>query len=183
MLCTGNPKDIGIAMEIEKIFPDTIFVSRTSGYDLSTAEGLSKLRTLLRSNNILINNAYVFPGTQEKILLMAREEWQSGHIFNIGSIDEYTKWGWAHPDSAKEKIKLKEVGLNLTDENFKVTHITVGGFKSSTKPHSMPNMDPKHIASTIKWALEAEFQIPVIGVEQITDYIRGYFEMKRNGIL
>jgi len=42
-------------------------------------------------------------------------------------------------------------------------------------------MDPRHIATAIKWVMEAEFQVPVIGVEQMTDHIRNYFETKRVG--
>ena len=183
VLCTGNPEHIGIAMEIKKLFPSSTFVSRTNGYDLSTAEGLAKLKSILKDYNVIINNAYVNKGLQTTILNMAREEWIEGHVFNIGSIDEYAKWLPANPSKYKESNDLKELGLSLTDERFKVTHVTVGGFKSSAKPLGLKTtMDPVHIATAIKWIVEAPFQVPVIGVEQMNDTIRNWYDLKRKGL-
>jgi uncharacterized protein (DUF1697 family) len=183
ILCTGNPEHIGIAMEIKKLFPDSTFVSRTNGYDLSTDEGLAKLRTVIKEHNVVVNNAYVSEGTQARILTIAKEEWTTGHAFNIGSIDEYSKWLPANPRKYKESNELKELGLSYTDENFKVTHLTVGGFKSSAKPLGLKTtMDPVHIATAIKWIMEAPFQVPVIGVEQMTDTIRNWYDLKRKGL-
>lgn len=183
VLCTGNPEHIGIAMEIKKLFPDATFVSRTNGFDLSTDAGLAKLRTVIKEHNVIVNNAYVSEGTQARILTTAKEEWTTGHVFNIGSIDEYTKWLPANPRKYKESNELKELGLSYTDENFKVTHLTVGGFKSSAKPLGLKTtMDPVHIATAIKWIMEAPFQVPVIGVEQMTDTIRNWYDLKRQGL-
>jgi len=184
ILCTGNPEHIGIAMEIKKLFPDTTFVSRTNGYDLKTDEGLDKLRSIVKNYNVFINNAHVSRGSQLKILKLVSEEWDVGHIFNIGSINEYKKWLPADLDIYEEVNEFKELGLTLTDEHFKVTHVTVGGFKSSSKPRGLETMmDPKHIAVAIKWVMEAEFQVPVIGVEQMSDHIRDYFESQKNGLI
>jgi uncharacterized protein (DUF1697 family) len=183
LLCTGNPEHIGIAMEIKKLFPNSAFVSRTNGYDLSTSVGIDKLKSIIKDYNVIINNAYVSAGVQEQILRLAREEWQSGHVFNIGSIDEYTKWLPANPRKYKESNNLKELGLGFTDENFKVTHITAGGFKSSAKPLGLKTtMDPVHIATTIKWIMEAPFQVPVIGIEQMNDTIRNWYNLKKQGL-
>ena len=183
ILCTGNPEHIGIAMEIKKLFPDATFVSRTNGYDLSTQQGLDKLRAMLRDYNVVINNARVSEDTQSTILKMVHEEWTSGHIFNIGSMDEYAKWLPANQHKYKESNALKELGLSLTNENFKVTHVTVGPFRSSAKPMGLNStMDPGHIASAIKWIMGVEFQVPVIGVEQINEPIRYWYDMKKRGL-
>jgi hypothetical protein len=184
ILCTGNPEHIGIAQEIKKLFPDADFISRTNGYDLSTPDGINKLKSILKNYNVFINNAHVGRNTQSLILSIVRGEWSAGHVFNIGTSDEYAKWLPAHPENYKEKNELKELGLSMTDENFKVTHVTVGAFKSSAKPRGIKySMDPKHIASTISWAMNAEFQIPVVGVEQINDGIRTYYKMKKEGLI
>lgn len=180
ILCTGNPEHIGIAQEIKKIFPDADFISRSNGYDLSTPEGIDKLKEILKNYNVFINNAHIGRNVQSLILSIIRTEWTMGHVFNIGTIDEYKKWLPANPENYKEANELKELGLLLTDENFKVTHMTVGAFKSSSKPQGIKyGMDPKHIALTINWVLNADFQIPVIGVEQLTDNVRRYYDLKR----
>jgi hypothetical protein len=179
ILCTGNPKDIGIAMEIQKLFPSATFVSRSNGYDLNTNEGLEKFNNLIVNYNVLINNSFVNSNNQETLLLMARKQWISGHVFNIGSFAEYSKWKTIYPIKHMEKNKLKELGLKITDENFKVTHITVGVFQSSAKTNTLLSMDPKNIANTIKWIMELKFQVPIIGIEQITDSIRDYYNSNR----
>jgi hypothetical protein len=171
-------------MEIKKLFPDATFISRTNGYDLKSTEGLDKLRSILKNYNVFINNAHAAFGVQGAILSMVREEWQSGHIFNIGSAEEYKKWLPVNLETYEECNNLKELGLSLTDEYFKVTHVTVGGFKSSAKPAGLEhNMDPRHIATAIKWVMEAEFQVPVIGVEQMSDRIRQYYSLKKQGLI
>lgn len=180
ILCTGNPSDIGIAMEIKKLYPNTKFLSRTSGYDLSTDQGLDALRMLLPEYNVFINNAYIMPGRQLDILKVIIDKWTTGNVFNIGSIDEYERYGTTNRSNQIEKNQLKEYGINHTNEKLKITHITVGGFKSEHKPGSMPNMHPKHIAETIQWILNAEFEVPVIGVQQITDYVRNWYEGRRD---
>lgn len=184
ILCTGNPEHIGIAMEIKKLFPDATFISRTNGYDLKSTEGLDKLRSILKNYNVFINNAHPAYGIQLKILKIINEEWETGHVFNIGTVDEYLKWYPAFPDNFKEGNELKNLGLELTDENFKVTHITAGGFKSSSNKSGRISdlMDPKHIADSIKWIMEAKFQVPVIGIEKMTPDIRFFYNAKKQGI-
>jgi hypothetical protein len=171
IICTGNPEHIGIAKEIKKIFPNAAFVSRSSGFDLSTNEGLEKLKNILPNFNILINSSYISAGTQEKILNLAKEIWSNGHVFNIGSLDEYELFSHVNPRSHQENNRLKALSINYNSDTFKVTHITVGIFKSSIKPRTLELdvMDPCNIAETIKWVLAAPIDIPVIGIQKMSD--------------
>lgn len=173
VLCTGNPEHIGIAREIKNIFPDAVCVSRASGYDLSTDEGLEKLRQIIPNFNVLVNNSHVEPGTQLKIFEMARSAWSTGHVFNIGSIDEYEQFAHINRRCHAEKNHLKHLAIEYNNDFFKVTHITVGPFESSAKPLPMKlvRLDPKHIAETIKWILGCGFDVPVIGVQRLTDEV------------
>lgn len=173
ILCTGNPEHIGIAREIKNIFPDTVCVSRSSGFDLRTEQGLLRLKNIIPTFDVLINNAHVGPGVQFKIFEMARQSWNAGHVFNIGSIDEYDQFAHVNPRSNEEKNHLKHLAVEYNNDIFKVTHITVGPFESSAKPLPEPldRLDPKHIAETIKWILECNFDVPVIGIQRLTDKV------------
>lgn len=177
IICTGNPKGIGIAQEIKKLYPDTYFVSRDSGFDLKTVDGVTKLKRILPDYNVLVNSTYIDTGFQQSLLEYTRSVWDTGYVFNIGSIDEYKKFNTKNNKWYQIKNDLKEMGLKLTDENFKVTHITVGGFQSYVKPGSELTMHPKHIAETINWILNAPFEVPVIGVQQMSQYIRDYYNV------
>lgn len=177
ILCTGNPKDRGIAQSIYKLFPDADFVSRTNGFDLSfpSYDIENRFREKLKNYNVFINNAYIDYGCQERILKIVREEWIEGHVFNIGTLEEYEKWAWKEPKYSEEKRRLRELGLLLGDEKFRTTHIIVGGFQALT-PGSSKTMDSIHIAKAIKWILNAPFEVPVIGIQQMTDNIRSWYD-------
>jgi hypothetical protein len=176
ILCTGNPEDRGIARAISTIFPDADFCSRANGFDLSfpSDEIEKQFRKKLKDYNVFINNAYIDYGCQERILKIVRQEWQEGHIFNIGTLEEYEKWAWKEPGYTEEKRRLRELGLEMGDEKFKTTHIIVGGFQALT-PGSSHTMDPIHIAESIKWIVESPFEVPIIGIQQMTDYVRAYY--------
>jgi hypothetical protein len=168
IICTGNPNCCGIAQSISAIFPNVYFVSRSTGYDLAVDAGRKKFQEVIKHYNVFINVSQVVPGTQEALLTITRNSWDSGHVFNIGSTAEYTKWEWFDPAYTDEKRKLKELSIDLCSENFKTTHMTVGGFKDTTNS-SQDRMDPAEIANVIKWILESNLHIPVIGVEKIFD--------------
>jgi hypothetical protein len=173
ILCTGNPEHIGIAKEIKNIFPDTVCISRASEFDLSTEHGLCKLKNIISNFNVLINSSHVESGTQLKIFEIARQAWSSGHVFNIGSIDEYNQYAHINPRSHTEKNHLKNLAIEYNCDKFKVTHISVGPFESSAKPLTQPleRLNPKYIAETIKWILECNFDIPIIGIQNLTDEV------------
>jgi hypothetical protein len=178
VLCTGNPNDIGIAQEIRNIFPDASFVSRSSGFNLETEEGRTELKKILPKFDVLINNAYVTFGFQKALLILAKEVWESGHVFNIGSLDEYELYSHVNPRSHTENNELKNLGLSFNNDKFKVTHITVGIFKSSKKPKTLELdvMDPKCVAGVIKWILDCGVDIPVIGVQKMSDDVSALYK-------
>jgi len=168
ILCTGNPTNAGIAQAVQEFFPDTTFVSRSHGYDLSTTVGLDKFASIVKNYNVFINNSQISPGTQERLLNIVHSNWTSGHVFNIGSIAEYKKWEWFDPAYTQEKRSLKENSLAMCTENFKTTHIIVGGFQDSSSADPA-RMNPLEIVKFIKYILESNINIPLIGIEKIID--------------
>jgi hypothetical protein len=172
ILCTGNPGHEGIAKAVSNLFDNVTFVSRSSGYDFNTQEGLSKLENILPEYNVLINNSHVNYGVKKTILELARNNWRQGRVINIGSYCEIKKYSVGSFKSAQDAIELRELGFELTTDEFQVTHIIVGPFRSEVKPMSFPNMDAIHIANTIKYVLLADYQIPITSVMQINDYFK-----------
>ena len=165
IICTGNPNDRGVAMAMKKLFPETTFISRRTGYDLSTIAGMEKFKEALVNHNVLINNAEVLPGIQQQVLEIARGVWNTGHIFNMGSICEFERWQHIDPQCNLEKLKLRQTGLEMISTDLKVTHVISGGCQSLDS-HSDNKMDPIYVAKVIKFALEFEKHIPVISVSE-----------------
>jgi hypothetical protein len=174
IICTGNPDHQGIAKALTNVYNDITFVSRSNGYDLSTSEGLEKLKNILPNFNVLINNAHVGYGVKRKVLEITREVWSEGRVINIGSYSEIRKYSLGTFYSTQDATELRELGFELGDEKFRVTHFMAGPFKSTAKPMSTESMDPIHIANTIKWVLESNFQVPIIGAVQISDPVKNW---------
>jgi NADP-dependent 3-hydroxy acid dehydrogenase YdfG len=168
IICTGNPNTPGIPNAVNKQFPNTTFISLSTGYDLVTDEGQNKFKDIVAEFNVFINVAQLSNGAQEKLLRIAHESGMQGHVFNIGSIAEYKRWEWYDADYTAEKRSLRETSLELCTEFFKTTHIVTGGFQDATSDHP-DRMDPMEIVNAIKYILESKVNIPIIGVEKIND--------------
>jgi hypothetical protein len=168
LICTGNPRKIGIAQSISKKFPDATFIHLSNGYDLTTVEGQNKFRSIIKNYNVFVNVSQLSNNSQEILLRIAHQEGMQGHVFNIGSIAEYKRWEWYDKNYTDEKRSLREASLELCSEFFKTTHIIVGGFQDSS--NSDPDrMDPVEIVKSIEFILESNVNIPIIGVEKIND--------------
>ena len=167
VICTGNPKVPGIAQAISHFYPDCCFISRSSGFDLTTSESLKRFSEIVNDYNVFINNSQVVPGTQSKLLDIINKNWSAGHVFTVGSIAEYTRWEDFDPLYTREKRDLREQSLNMCNEYLKTTHLIVGGF-NDLGPNTLDRMDPLKIAEAINWILQNDVHIPLLGIEKIT---------------
>ncbi len=166
VLCTGNPNNQGIAKQICLAFPNTDCLHLSMGIDLLSQEGLDYFRSVISKYDVFINGSNLKNRTQEKLLRIAHEENMKGHVFNIGSIAEYKKWENYDPSYTAEKRQLKETSLELCSDNFKTTHMTVGGFQDYENSDSS-RMDPVEIVNMIKYIIASPINIPVVGIEKI----------------
>jgi NADP-dependent 3-hydroxy acid dehydrogenase YdfG len=166
ILCTGNPSRPGLPKSIQQEFSNVKFLSLSAGYNLSSLDGQIKFRNLLKDYNVFINVSNLPNGAQEQLLKITREEWDSGHVFNIGSIAEYKKWEWFNKHYTEEKRKLRETSLELCSERFKTTHIIAGGFQDYENNDPV-RMDPIEIVKIIKYILDSPINIPIVGIEKI----------------
>jgi hypothetical protein len=141
-------------------------LSKSCGCDLTLTTGQDHFKQLIKDCNVFINVSQLKDGCQEKLLRIAKESGMQGHVFNIGSIAEYTKWESFDPEYTKEKRQLREASLELCSENFKTTHVVVGGFQDSSN-ESPDRMDPEEIVKVIKFILSSSVNIPLVGVEKI----------------
>lgn len=167
ILCTGNPNDYTVARAIKQVFPSADFASRATGYDLRMWEHSTEdfFKENIVKYNVLINSAFVSGGAQQKILEITNDLWETGHVFNIGSTAEYEGRKSFFPLYSVQKRALRDMSLSMCTAKFKTTHLTVGGLNDN-KPENKNQMDTIHIARAIKWILDNQIQIPIIGIEQ-----------------
>jgi len=169
ILCTGNPNDYTIARAVKQIFPNADFACRSTGYDLrmwNTADEEYFKKNIV-NYNILINSSFIANGTQQKILELTYELWKDTdcYVFNVGSTAEYEGRNSFLSHYSVQKRALKDTSLSMCSKKFKTTHMTVGGLNDN-KTNNENNLDPVHVATSIKWILANKVQIPIIGIEQ-----------------
>ena len=68
----------------------------------------------------------------------------------------------------KEKRTLRETSLELLSKKFKTTHIIVGGFQDYSD-NDIDRMNPDEIVKLIKYVLHCPVNIPIVGIEKISD--------------
>jgi len=166
IICTGNPT-VGIAKSLQQIYPDITFVSRSTGYELTTREGRDKFKKILPNYHVFINHAQLDGDSQIELLKITRDIWTTGHVINIGSVMEFKKWEWLEPKAAEQKRQLRDLSLEFSTEHFKTTHLIVGGLQSCNNDPLRIHTD--RVAETIKWILENENHIPLLYVDQVSD--------------
>ena len=155
IICTGNPdNESTIAHSVKKYFPDTTFVHKSKGIDLTTESGLCLFEKMIEGYDVFINSSYISPGIQEQLLVIARNVWSNGHVFNIGSTIEYQTFETDDKLYLESKLSLRNKSMELCRLDFKTTHMIVSGFN---------NNDP--IVKTIRWILSVkDADFPIIGV-------------------
>jgi hypothetical protein len=163
ILCTGNPDVEGIPKALKELYPDTVFISRSSGADFNTEEGINKVIELAKQSNVFVN---CIQPQQNKLFDIISNLWTEGSIFNIGTVLEFDKWRHLDPKTADEKLALREASLNACTAKLKTTHVVVSGFRD--RINSDPSrMDPIKIAETIQWILNNDIHIPLITVAKV----------------
>ena len=172
LLCTGRPGHGGIASSLKKYYPNTFFVSKSTGFDLTLDNDYSNFKNKIKEYNVFINHSQIDIGMQEKLLKEVFNIWSEnnihGHIISIGSIVELEEWSWLDPDTSKEKLSIRNTSLNLNCESIKTTHLITSGFNRHG-PEDDIKINPDKIVDTIKMILDTDIDIPLIYVEQTDD--------------
>lgn len=166
ILCTGNPHKATIANSIAKVFNNVDFVHLSNGYDFKTEIGLKKFENIIDNYDVFINASRIDTGIQIKLLKIIHNRWHQGHVINIGSTMEFHFFNHIDPVCAEDKLNLRKLSLDMYNENFRTTHLQVGGFKDRSSNGHL-KMDSIHIANTIQWILHQSphFHIAQISVE------------------
>jgi len=162
ILVSGNAK-FGIAKELEKIYPDANFASRSTGFDLTTPDGQSLFADISQHHDIIIINSALWKFNQTVLLdtvykkLIERKK--SPRIICIGSTTDRVKNGKAWLYNAEKKalrdycntLAIGGVWSNVP----KVTYISFGTLSNNQEKHpDRTCLDIKKAASYIKWVID-----------------------------
>lgn len=162
ILITGNPK-FGLASELFKLYPDATFVSRASGYDLTTREGYRKLGEIIADYDVLVNSSALWKFNQtlvlESVYKKCVELNHNMRIICIGSTTDRVKksTSWIY-NAEKKALRDFSNSLSLTgvwDSGPTVSLISFGSLSNVQEKHpGRVCLELARAASYVKWLID-----------------------------
>ena len=163
ILMSGNP-EFGIAEQFYKLYPNTIFASRTSGYDLTVKKDQEKFAELAVEMDVVIICSALWKFNQTVLLdIVCGKCIESGskpHIITIGSTTDRVKKGGVNLYHVQKKA-LRDYSNSLSlngvwgQKSPKVSYISVGSLSNSVSaPKERKLLPIEKAAEYIKWVIE-----------------------------
>ena len=162
MIITGNPKE-GVAQALHKLYPNAVFCSRESGYDLTKTDHMFTFANECTKHDIIIINSALWRFHQTVLLDIVykalRTAKSEAHIVCIGSTTDRTKKGSAWLYNAEKKA-LRDYSNSLSllgvwHSGPKTSYISFGTL--SNNQHKHPDrvcMNIDQAARYVKWLIE-----------------------------
>lgn len=177
ILVSCNAK-FGIAKELDKIYPDANFASRSTGFDLTTTPGQTLFADISQHHDVIIINSALWKFSQTVLLdtvykkLIQRKKY--AHIICIGSTTDRVKNGKAWLYNAEKKalrdycntLAIGGVWSNLP----KVSYISFGTLSNNQEKHpDRKCLSIKKAAEYIKWVIDqpSDISINEISIDRI----------------
>jgi len=179
MLISGNP-DYGLAQALQKIYPDAVFMSRSTGHDLVEKSGRTAFAEESINHDTIIVNCALWQ-FQQTVLLDAvykacKDARHLAHIVVIGSTTDRVKNGKAWLYNAEKKA-LRDYSNTLAiggvwSDMPKISYISFGTLSNNQYKHPDRRcMDIDAAAHYIKWVVDqpAHININEISIDPMQD--------------
>lgn len=169
IIISGNP-NYGLASELNKIYPNAIFLSRKNGYDLTSVDGQTKLCESLLDADIFINSAALWKFNQtillDTVYKFSLLKNKNLKIICVGSTTDRVKKGgyWLY-NAEKKALRdyCNSLSINSVWEGGpKVTLISFGSLTNVQHKHlDRTCMEIGKAASYIKWIIDQPLDIHI----------------------
>lgn len=177
ILISGNP-NFGIAKELEKIYPDANFASRSTGFDLTTTDGQNLFADISQHHDVIIISSALWKFNQTLLLdtvykkLVDRKKMP--RIICLGSTTDRVKNGKAWLYNAEKKA-LRDYCNTLAiggvwSNKPKVSYISFGTLSNNQEKHpDRTCLEVKRAAKYIKWLIDqpSDININEISIDPI----------------
>lgn len=167
VVCTGNPDRAGtLASGFKKIFPDAVFLCRSTGWDLTDTSDANKqkLATVFAKSNTFLNCSYVAPLVQSWLLTTCHETVKFCDVINIGSAHEFGVDSSEIYKSSKQD--LRTLSLKYNSFRFSTCHLIVGGIKTDNSEQKKDWLDIDLICNTVVSIWQLPYIVPLMYMEQ-----------------
>ncbi len=169
ILIAGN-KDFGLAKELYNLYPEAEFLSRSTGYDLTSSDGQRRCAERVLEADIFINCSALWKFNQTVLLdavyKKCTENSHRPYIICIGSTTDRVKKGGAWLYNAEKKALrdyCNTLGMNgVWDKGPKITLISFGSLSNVQAKHPTRKcLEISRAATYIKWLIDQPIDICV----------------------
>jgi hypothetical protein len=167
VVCTGNPDKEGtLASGFRRIFPDAVFLCRTTGWDLTdhSEKQRQRLTQVFSGCNTFLNCSYIEPHNQIWLLDVCDQSVKFCDVVNIGSTHEYDGLGSLEYQDSKNKLRERSLALNTF--RFRTCHFILGGIKKDHSDLQKNWLDVDLICKTIIDVWNHPYCIPITCMDQ-----------------
>lgn len=177
VLISGN-SDVGLAKELEKIYPQANFASRKTGFDLTKPEGQELFANMAQHHDVIIINSALWRFNQtillDTVYKKLVEKNKSPRIICIGSTTDRVKNGKAWLYNAEKKA-LRDYSNTLAIGGVwsnapKVTYVSFGTLSNNQEKHpDRKCIEIEKAAEYIKWVIDQpkDININEISIDRI----------------
>jgi hypothetical protein len=162
ILITGN-KDNGLAHSLARIWPSATFVSRATGYDLTSEIDQNRLVDISSTHDVFINNSALWKFNQtlllEKVYKKAKQDNHNLRIICVGSTTDRATGAkdWMYQQE-KKALRNYCTGISMMSVWTGGPHVTLISFGTlSNNQHKHPDrkcMSIDTAADYIKWLID-----------------------------
>jgi len=173
ILVTGNPNYDGLCKGINNVLQSVEFIGRWNGWNMLDVDTIAKKA---KDYDVFINSQFGPNDIQLHILNAVYDQFQQGHIINIGSSSAYWKDG-SPQEYIDTKSRLEERSKQLSNYAcwanipIRVSCIAYGQLNSQSQKqkNTRKKIDLTEAAKVIKWIVDspAEYNLHYVALDPI----------------
>lgn len=166
MLIAGNP-DYGLSKSVKVYFPDAVFLSRSTGFDLTDKTIQKKVAEESLNYDVFISVSCLHGFHQTLLVQEIIKKWNEknhqGYLIALGSSADTPIKGtdWIYPVEKKSLRaycrQISQMSAGENEKRFKITYLSPGNLHTPVQDAKLPNLkklDCDYVASVIKWLVE-----------------------------
>ena len=170
MIITGNPKE-GLAEALYKLYPNAVYCSRESGYDLTNTDHIFQFANECTKHNQIILNSALWRFHQTVLLDLVykalRTAKSEAHIVCVGSTTDRTKKGQAWLYSAEKKALRDYCNTHALNgvwgsKSPKTTLVSFGTLSNNADKHpNRKTISMSDAGEYVRWIIDQPRNIAV----------------------
>ena len=167
-------KTYGICESIYKLYPNAIYCSRKTGYNICDQDSIDRISELAQGYSTVILVSALHKFRQLMLAEAISRKWlkngRKGYLIAFGSSADTPVKGNTQTYAIEKRAlrafcrQLSMIASDDTDRWIKATYLAPGNIHTQRQDEKMPNvkkLDCDYIAGIVKWLLEQPYDVNI----------------------